>query len=106
MSTTVDDLIDLKDEAVAASHAAVAAWEQRDLNGLEAAARFCQEVVDHAARYDAADLRDMALADKWTDFDVRQLDGPHPKVPHGLCPVCRHYGADCTGIHPAEGRDE
>lgn len=22
---------------------------------------------------------------------------PHPKVPHGLCPTCGHYGDDCTG---------
>jgi hypothetical protein len=22
---------------------------------------------------------------------------PHPKVKHGQCPTCRHYGEDCTG---------
>jgi hypothetical protein len=22
---------------------------------------------------------------------------PHPKITHGQCPICRHYGDDCTG---------
>lgn len=24
-------------------------------------------------------------------------NGPHPKIGTGLCPVCKHYGSDCTG---------
>lgn len=24
----------------------------------------------------------------------------HPKVPHGLCQFCGHYGDDCTGRDP------
>lgn len=24
-------------------------------------------------------------------------DTPHPKVRHGRCPVCGHYGDDCAG---------
>ena len=29
-------------------------------------------------------------------FD-ESTDLPHTKVPHGQCPICGHYGHDCTG---------
>ncbi len=28
---------------------------------------------------------------------VRIIQHPHNKVPYGKCPICRHYGEDCTG---------
>jgi hypothetical protein len=32
---------------------------------------------------------------------IVHLSAPaHWKVPHGLCDVCGHYGADCTGAEP------
>lgn len=31
------------------------------------------------------------------DFEVKQTGGPHEPVTVGLCPVCLHFGSDCTG---------
>lgn len=59
MATTVDDLIALKDEAVAACHFVVAAWERGD---LAAAANTCGDVVTHAELYDAAEEDDAAVS--------------------------------------------
>ena len=55
MATTVDDLIALKDQAVAACAAVVASWEHGD---LAAAARFCEAVCLDSDDYDAADADD------------------------------------------------
>jgi hypothetical protein len=59
MGTTVDDLIDLKDEAVAACHAVVAAWEKGD---LAAAANYCSGVIEQAELYDAAEEDPQAVS--------------------------------------------
>ena len=29
--------------------------------------------------------------------EAKQISEPHPKVLHGKCPVCGHYGSDCEG---------
>jgi hypothetical protein len=52
MSTTVDDLIHVKDTAVDACRGVVAAWERGDLAG---AADGCQAAVELADDYDEAD---------------------------------------------------
>jgi hypothetical protein len=62
MATTVDDLIALKDEAVAACYAAVAAWEVNDLREIEAAANGCEEVTKRAELYDRAEEDDSVLS--------------------------------------------
>lgn len=31
------------------------------------------------------------------EFDLSEHIPPHPKHGPGLCPVCNHYGDDCTG---------
>jgi hypothetical protein len=32
---------------------------------------------------------------RWFEINIKEIK--HPKVPHGKCPVCGHYGEDCTG---------
>lgn len=50
---------------------------------------------DEAIKFALDDLRDPTM--EWDYFEVQQISGPHPRVAHGKCPVCGHYGADCTG---------
>jgi hypothetical protein len=42
---------------------------------------------------EVAELADQALA----SLNARFTDVEHPKVPHGRCPICGHYGDDCEG---------
>jgi hypothetical protein len=58
MSTTVDDLIDLKNDAVDACGAIVAAWENRQLDVIEKAVEQAKDVGERAELYDAADEDD------------------------------------------------
>lgn len=58
MATTVDDLIDLKNEAVDACGAIVAAWENRNLAVIETAVQQAKDVVERAELYDAAEESD------------------------------------------------
>lgn len=61
MATTVDDLIYLKDDAVAACYAAVAAWETGDFaNAFDM--NTCRNVIERAELYDAADEDDQAVS--------------------------------------------
>ena len=32
-----------------------------------------------------------------TCWHAENRNGSHPKVRHGRCPTCGHYGEDCTG---------
>lgn len=34
---------------------------------------------------------------------LRRVDKRHPRVPHGRCEVCGHYGMDCTGRRQSDG---
>jgi hypothetical protein len=76
MATTVDDLIGLKDEAVAACSGVVAAWENRDLAVIETAVQHAQDVVDQAERYDAADEDDEVVS-------VEDYEERHPELAFG-----------------------
>lgn len=53
------------------------------------------DTEDEAIKFALDDLRDPEM--EWGGFIVKQVSGPHPQVLHGLCPVCGHYGEDCTG---------
>jgi hypothetical protein len=54
------------------------------------------ENEEEAKKFALDDLRDPDM--EWDTFIVKQVAGPHKKVAHGLCPVCRHYGSDCEGV--------
>lgn len=62
MATTVDDLIYLKDDAVAACAAIVAAWEDRALDVIEGAVHQAKDIAERAELYDAADQDDQAVS--------------------------------------------
>jgi hypothetical protein len=57
---------------------------------------------EQAIEFALDDLRDPTM--EWDTFEVQQTSGPHPKVPHGRCPVCGHYGASCEGF-TNDGKD-
>jgi hypothetical protein len=72
MATTVDDLIDVKNEAVDACGAIVAAWENRQLDVIEKAVHQCQDVVARHELYDAADEDD-------TVCSIEEYEEKHPE---------------------------
>jgi hypothetical protein len=45
--------------------------------------------------YDALELANMI--DNAASVEVKEHAPEHTKVRHGKCPVCGHYGEDCTG---------
>lgn len=53
------------------------------------------ESEEQAKQFALDDLRDPSM--EWDTFVVQQTSGPHPKVLHGQCRVCGHYGEDCEG---------
>jgi hypothetical protein len=71
MATSTDDLIALKDEAVGACGAVLAAWESGD---LAAAANQCRDVIKRAEIYDAADEDPDAVDIE--DYEAKLADSP------------------------------
>jgi hypothetical protein len=71
MPTSTDDLIALKEEAVDACGAVVAAWESGD---LAAAADQCRDVIERAKIYDAADEDPDAV--DIADYEAKLTDRP------------------------------
>jgi hypothetical protein len=61
MATTVDDLIYLKDDAVAACAEVLAAWETGDFAGVFDP-NMVRTIVERAELYDAADEDDQAVS--------------------------------------------
>lgn len=81
MGTTVDDLIELKDQAVAACAAAAAAWASSKLDAIESAARLCEEAVERGELYDAAEESDAVSIE---DYEENYDGQPDPHEPEGL----------------------
>lgn len=84
MGTTVDDLIDLKNEAVDACNALVAAWESRKLDELDSAARAAADAVARAELYDAADEDEDAVSiEHYEELEsLCELEGCPMRDPH------------------------
>jgi hypothetical protein len=71
----------------------------------EAGHRWDETAKDFIVEHSGADW----LAEAQTQFE-RNLGAddemPHRKVLHGQCPVCQHYGSDCTGTDEEEPTPE
>jgi hypothetical protein len=91
MATTVDDLIDLKDQAIAACYAMVAAWERG-----EDAIDEIRTAIERAELYDAADEDELAVSIE----DHERLES--------VCEVaeCAHRDPDGKRDHKIRDHDE
>lgn len=90
MATTVDDLIDLKDQAVAACHAAVAAWETGDFADAFDM-NTCRDVIERAELYDTAEECDEAVSIE--DFEEMQAK---ERATCSKCLARTYRGEECV----------
>ncbi len=100
------EVADAKGEFVASVTGELQTKREKRLLMLIAAspalARLAKSVVDAYGQQEEND-EEVNGADA-VDFLMELVQGArkllydvHPKIPFGLCPVCEHYGDDCTG---------
>jgi hypothetical protein len=53
----------------------------------------CADFIENGQQSDNFFL----VREAWRNAIAKATRGAHAKVLHGLCPVCGHYGDDCTG---------